>query len=65
MEGGHVERGATLRVLDVGVSPCLNEELQTQGTMVREGGVMEGGLTLWRRGGYNTHKYDLHKIFNT
>ena len=46
MNGRHVERRSSGVVLDIGVSPCLNEQLHAQGSMVREGCVVEGRLTL-------------------
>ena len=42
--GGHVERGASLDVLDVGVSPRLNEQLHAEGPVREVGSVVEGGL---------------------
>lgn len=46
MHSSHMQRSPSLRVLDVGVSPCLNEQLHTESTMVGEGGVMERCLPL-------------------
>ena len=42
--GGHVERGASLDVLDVGVSPRLNEQLHAEGPVGEVGSVVERSL---------------------
>ena len=42
--GRHVERGASLDVLDVGVSPWLNKELHAEGPVGEVGSVVERGL---------------------
>lgn len=46
MNGRHVKRGTPIRVLDVRVSPGLGQQLHTQGTVVREGRVVERCLAL-------------------
>lgn len=40
----HVEWGASLNVLDVGVCPCLNEQLHAEGTVGEVGGIVQWGL---------------------
>ena len=42
--GSHVERSASLDVLDVGVSPRLNEQLHAERPVGEVGSVVEGGL---------------------
>ena len=43
--GRHVERGASLNVLNIGVSPCLNEQLHAESSVGEVGGVVERGLS--------------------
>ena len=42
--GGHMEWGASLDVLDVGVSPWLNKQLHAEGPVREVGGIVEWGL---------------------
>ncbi len=46
MQCGHVQWSASLTVLHVGVCPRLNKQLHTQSTVVGEGSIVEGSLTL-------------------
>ena len=46
MYSSHVERSTAVTVLDIGVSSSLHEQLHAESTVVREGGVVEGGLAL-------------------
>ena len=43
--GRHVEWGTPLDVLDVGVSPWLDEQLHAEGPMGEVGSIVEWGLT--------------------
>ena len=44
MQSRHVQWSPTIHILDVGVSPCLNEQLHAQSSMVREGSIVERSL---------------------
>ena len=46
VDGRHVQWGPPIAVLDVGVGPCLNEQLHTQCAVVGEGCVVERRLPL-------------------
>ena len=46
MHGSHVQWSATLGILDIWIGTSLGEQLHTESTMVREGSVMERGLSL-------------------
>ena len=48
--GGHVEWGASLDVLDVGVSPRLNKQLHAEGPVGEVGSIVEGVWPLLLRG---------------
>ena len=46
MQGRHVQRGAAIAVLDVGVGPSLGQDLHAQSPAVGEGGVVHRSLAL-------------------
>ena len=46
MKCGHVQWSSSLTVLDIGVCPRLNKQLHAQSTVVGEGSVVKGSLTL-------------------
>ena len=62
MHSCHMQRSPPLRVLDVRVSPCLNEQLHTESTMMGKGGIMERCLSLVVQGvqGDLVLKEDVH-----
>ena len=43
--GRHVQWGAPLNVLDIGVCPCVNEQLHAESSVRKVGGVVERGLS--------------------
>lgn len=43
--GRHVERGASLDILNVGIGPRLNEQLHAEGPVWKVGSVVERGLS--------------------
>ena len=46
MQGSHVERSTSVLILHVGVGPSFHQQLHTEGTMVREGSIVQGCLSL-------------------
>jgi len=44
VQGRHVEGGASINVLYVGVRSSLHQQLHTESTVVGEGRVVQGGL---------------------
>lgn len=42
----HMQWGPAIQVLDVGVRPCLDEQLHTQGSVVGEGCIVQWCLSL-------------------
>ena len=45
MQCSHVQWCPAIHVLDVGVGPCLNQQLHAQSSMMGEGSVMEWSLS--------------------
>lgn len=46
MQGSHVKRSTSILILHVGVRPSFHQQLHTEGTMVGEGSIVEGCLSL-------------------